>query len=238
LGYNVVLSVTATRIRAVVALTGGAADSSAPEAVIRQQQGWGEPLAPEYIMDAAGGWGKTRARVDLLSEGRSRLVAPIPSSVRSEQERFTVADFVADVERRECWCPNGVVSRRVRRHPQGEGVVFVYRARDCEGCGLWEACREKGAKANGERSVYISDYHWYMREAQGYNQSEEGQAQLRGRGKVEPVVAWLVRYQGCRRGRRVGQAAVQCQLYQGCAMRNLLLWLGRVQREEARRARG
>jgi hypothetical protein len=237
LGYNAVLSVSATRIRGAVVLTGGAGDCEAPAAVIEQQKAWGEPLAPSYSMDAAGGWGKTRAGVDVRSGGKSRLIAPIPSSVRSEKERFTVAEFEVDAERRECRCPNGVVSRRVGRHPGGEGVVFRYRARDCEGCELWGRCREEGAKATGERSVYISDYHCYMREAQAYNQSEEGRAMLRGRWQVEPVVAWIVRYQGCRRARRAGLEAAQCQLYQACAMRNLLLWLGRQQRREARRAR-
>ena len=51
-----------------------------------------------------------------------------------------------------------------------------------------------------------------------------------GRWRVEPVVAWLTRYQGCRRARRVGTAAAQTQLYQACAMRNLLMWLSRVRR--------
>jgi len=44
---------------------------------------------------------------------------------------------------------------------------------------------------------------------------------------VEPTLAWLTRYQGCRRARRVGPAAVQFQLYQACAVRNLLTWLTR-----------
>ena len=58
----------------------------------------------------------------------------------------------------------------------------------------------------------------------------EGQALLRSRWQVEPTVAWLVRYQGCRQARRVGLAAAQCQLYQACAVRNLLLWLSRKRR--------
>jgi len=46
-------------------------------------------------------------------------------------------------------------------------------------------------------------------------------------------VAWLVRYNGCREARRVGRAAAQCQLFQACAVRNLQLWLGRLERKQA-----
>jgi hypothetical protein len=47
---------------------------------------------------------------------------------------------------------------------------------------------------------------------------------------VEPTIAWLVRYNGCRQARRVGLAAAQCQLFQACAVRNLQVWLGRRDR--------
>ncbi len=63
-----------------------------------------------------------------------------------------------------------------------------------------------------------------------FNRTPTGRAGLGGRWQVEPTIAFLVRYQGCRRARRLGQAAAQCQLYQACAMRNLLLWLSRVRR--------
>jgi hypothetical protein len=52
---------------------------------------------------------------------------------------------------------------------------------------------------------------------------------------VEPTIAWLVRYNGCRQARRVDVAAAQCQLFQACAVRNLQLWLGRLDRGAAPR---
>jgi len=87
----------------------------------------------------------------------------------------------------------------------------------------------------GHRTVFVSDYHAYLRQAAAFNQSEEGQALLSQRWRVEPTIAWLTRYQGCRRARRVGQVAAQCQLFQACAVRNLLLWLSRVRSGLARR---
>jgi hypothetical protein len=55
---------------------------------------------------------------------------------------------------------------------------------------------------------------------------------IRQRWQVEPTIAWLVRYDGSRRARRVGLAAAQCQLWQACAVRNLWRWLGRQARRQ------
>jgi hypothetical protein len=235
LGFNAVISTTSTRIQGAVALSGCSSDSEGPRAILAQQQEAGMPLPPVYIMDAAGGWGKTRAQIDLASDGQTRMVAPLPQGGGSDPNRFNVADFVVDPERTSCTCPNGVISTRVYRHGNGEGVSFRFLASQCQGCPLWPRCRDVEANPKGQRSVFITDYHVYLREALGFNQTPTGRALLHGRWQVEPVIAWLVRYQGCRRARRVGQAAAQFQLYQACAMRNLLMWLSRVRRELAPR---
>jgi hypothetical protein len=233
LGSNAVISTTATRIRACVALSGSTPDSEAPLAVLTQQQQLQQPLPPHLIMDQAGGWGKTRARVAAVSEGQTMLVAKIPASGGSDPTRFTVADFAVDAERSRCTCPNGVVSTKVYRHGNGDGVSFRYLASQCCGCAHWSQCRDPEANPKGHRSVFISDYHAELRAASAFNQSAEGRVLLKSRWRVEPTVAWLVRYQGCRRARRAGQAAAQCQLFQACALRNLLLWLSRVRRNQA-----
>jgi hypothetical protein len=59
LGRNAVISTTATRIRASVALTGSDPDSEAPIAALQQQQEADQPLPCFIVMDQAGGWGKT-----------------------------------------------------------------------------------------------------------------------------------------------------------------------------------
>ncbi|MDQ5851480.1 MAG: transposase, partial [Chloroflexota bacterium] len=81
--------------------------------------------------------------------------------------------------------------------------------------------------------VYLTPYHAYRRLAAAFNDTPTGQALLQLRWQVEPTIAWLVRYDGCRRARRVGQAAAQCQLFQACAIRNLWRYLGRLQRRRA-----
>jgi hypothetical protein len=235
LGTNAVISTTATRIRACVALTGCTPDSAAPVAVLTQQQHAGLPLPPQLIMDQAAGWGKVRAGVDVWSAGQTRMVARVPTSGGSDPNRFTVADFVVDAARTRCTCPNGVVSTKAYPHGDSDGLSFRFLASQCRDCPLWSVCRDPDANPKGHRSVFISDYHGYLRAAEAFNHTPDGRALLKSRWRVEPTVAWLVRYQGCRQARRVGQAAAQCQLYQACALRNLLLWLSRVRRGLARR---
>ena len=230
LGTNAVISTTKTRIRACVALTGSTPDSAAPLAVLEQQRAGGLPLPPHLVMDRAGGWGKTRAEVDAASEGQTTMVAWVPQSGGSDPHRFSVADFRVDAERTCCTCPNGVVSNKVYQHGEGDGVFFRFLASQCQGCPLWSQCRDPEASPKGQRNVYISDYHSYLRAGTSFNKTAVGRALLAGRWQVEPTIAFLVRYQGCRRARRIGQAAAQCQLYQACALRNLLLWLSRVRR--------
>ncbi len=89
------------------------------------------------------------------------------------------------------------------------------------------------SKPSSHRTVYASPYHSYLRAGAAFNATEAGRSLLRGRWQVEPAVAWLVRYEGCRRARRVGQAAAQCQLYQACAGRNLWRYLARRRRGQA-----
>ena len=230
LGTNAVISVTATRIRAAVAMTGSIPDGEAPTAALEQQRDADLPLPPEIVMDQAGGWGKTRARVVAVSDGQTQMVARIPVSGGSDPNRFSVADFHVDAERTTCTCPGGKVSTKVYRSGDGDGVDFRFVASQCAGCGAWDGCRDPKANPKGHRSVYISDYHILLRDGATFNATPEGRALLGGRWRVEPVVAWLTRYQGCRRARRVGTAAAQTQLSQACAMRNLLMWLSRVRR--------
>lgn len=233
LGCNAVISTTATRIRAAVALTGATPDSDAPIVALQQQRDAGQPLPEHLVMDRAGGWGKTRARVQAVSDGQTTMVAWLPQSGGSDPTRFTVADFQVDPERTRCTCPNGVVSTKRYASGDSDGAYFRFLAPQCRGCPLWTQCRAPDANPSGHRTVYLSDYHAVLRAGDAFNRTDAGRALLSQRWRVEPTIAWLVRYQGVRRARRVGTAAAQCQLFQACAVRNLLQWLGRVRRGQA-----
>jgi hypothetical protein len=235
LGSNAMIATTATRIRAAVIRTGSTPDQEAPLAVLEQQVAAEQPLPPALVMDQAGGMGKTRAQVERVSQGQTRMVAQVPHTCVDGTARFTSADFRLSGMGDACTCPNGVTSRHVYQHSLGEGVEFRFFAGECCGCPLWDQCRGPGSKATSQRSVYLSAYHAHQREAAAFNATEEGKSLLRGRWQVEPTIAWLVRYNGCRQARRVGLAAAQCQLLQACAVRNLQLWLARLERKQAPR---
>jgi len=235
LGYNVALATTATRIRAVVVASGATPDNEAPILLAQQQLSAQQPLPPYFVMDRAGGWGKCRGRLDVVSGGQTQMVALIPAAGGADPSRFGPADFVVDAERTRCTCPNGVVSTKAYASGDGDGVHFRFLASQCRNCPLWNDCRGAQGNPKGHRSVFVSDYHAYLRRAAAFNQSEEGQALLSQRWRVEPTIAWLTRYTGCRRARRVGQTAAQFQLFQACAVRNLLLWLTRVRSGQAQR---
>ena len=232
-GYNAAIATTPTRIRAGVVATGSTSDSEAPIALLTQQRDAGLALPPELVMDQAGGWGKTRARVAAVSDGQTMMVARIPQAGGADLTRFTPADFAVSADGTSCTCPSGVVSRQVSASGEGDGVHFRFTAKQCEGCPLWEQCRAPTSKPTSHRTVYASPYHAHLRAGAAFNATQRGQVLLKQRWQVEPAVAWLVRYEGCRRARRVGQAAAQLQLYQACAVRNLWRYLARAARRRA-----
>ena len=235
LGYNAALSATATRIRSAIAVTGSTPDSATLVPLLAQQQARGDPLPAHLVMDQAGGHGKTRAQVAAATDGQTQVVALIPAVGGRDQTRFGPPDFRLRDDEQACVCPAGVVSRRRSDHGTGDGVQFRFTANDCAGCPLWAQCRAPDAAPTGHRIVFISAYHGTVRVAAAFNRSPAGQALLAGRWRVEPVVAWLVRYAGARQARRVGTAAAQCQLWQACAVVNLRRWLARLARGQAAR---
>ncbi len=184
-------------------------------------------------MIRAGGLGKTRAQVATVSDGQTQMVAQVPHTGVPGPTRFTPADFQISADGTTCTCPNGVTSTRSYQHPRADGVSFRFLGAQCRDCPFWDACRGPESKPTSQRAVYSTPYHGHLRAGAAFNATAEGQALLRGRWQVEPTIAWLVRDNGCRQARRVGLAAAQCQLFQACAVRNLQLWLGRLDRGQA-----
>jgi hypothetical protein len=119
---------------------------------------------------------------------------------------------------------------RGSRKGDGDGVYFRFLASQCRECPLWTDCRGSHSNPKAHRTVYATPFHPYLREAARFNATDMGKALLKGRWQVEPTIARLTRYHGCRQARWVGQQAAQCQLFMACAVRNLLLWLSRIDR--------
>jgi hypothetical protein len=181
LGTNAAISTSATRIRAAVALTGSTPDSEAPCAVLRQELAAGDSVPAVLLMDQAAGHGKTRAQVDALSQGQTTLVALIPQAGGADLSRFRPVDFRISEDGQSCTCPNGVTSTRRYQHGDTEGVFFRFPASQCRGCPLWSDCRDAESKPNAHRTVYLSDYHLYLRDAARFNKTDVGKALLKSR---------------------------------------------------------
>ena len=230
LGYNAAIATTTTRIRACVVVTGAKPDSETPALLLEQQQAASLPLPPYIVMDRAGGTGAVRARVDVVSQGKTTMVAYTPAAGGADPTRLGPSDFQLNTERTQCTCPNGVTSTKCYPSATGVGVHFRFLASQCKGCLLTDKCRSADSKPKSHRMVFFSDYESYVTQAERFNASCEGKGLLAQRWRVEPTVAWLTRYGGMRRARRVGLEAVQFQLYQACAVRNLLRFVARQQR--------
>ena len=174
-----------------------------------------------------------RPTVYVVSDGQTTMVALIPPAGGADPNRFGPANFKLNADRTACTCSNGVTTTRIAPKVEADGLTARFLASDCQGCPFWNDCRGEDGKPKAQRTVFLSDHHAYLRQAEVFNRTPEGQALLGRRWQVEPTVAWLTRYQGCRQTRCLGQKAVQCQIFQACAMRNLLLWLSRRRRSGA-----
>ena len=232
-GYNAALSTSPTRIRAAFVVTGCTPDSETPVALLEQQKAAGLPLPAKLVMDQAAGAGKTRAAVAAVSAGQTAVVARTPPSGGPDPMRFGPADFVLSADGQQCRCPNGVVSSKAYPSGEADGVHFRFTGKQCAGCPLWRHCRPEAGKPTANRMVYVSPYGAFVRRAAAFNATAEGQELLGQRWQVEATIAWLVRYDGCRRARRKGRAAAQFHLLQCCAARNLWRWLARRARRTA-----
>ena len=83
---------------------------------------------------------------------------------------------------------------------------------------------QRSGSGSWESSLFVSvtAYHAYVRAASRFKETDAGKALRTSRWPVEPTIAWLVRYQGCRQTRRWGRSAARGQMRQACAVRNLL----------------
>jgi len=241
-GVNVSLLATQTRIRAVTVLTGAAPDAEGLTPLMRFMRRHGLTF-PKYLEgDKAFGHGAPRFEVHTLTDGETTLVANIPSPGGKDPDRYGPEDFLvlhdADGNLESCTCPNGQTSTRHYASGSGEGRHFRFTGTQCNGCELWEQCRGSNSKKHAHRQVFVSDYHRFLREANVFNASAEGQAMLGKRWFIEPTVAFVVRYNGCRRARRTGLKAAEFQVLQACAIRNVQMYFERQYKrtQEARRA--
>src|SRR5262249_11001423 len=152
---------------------------------------------------------KTRAQVDQVSGHTTQMVAHLPPGGGTDPTRFGPADFVVSADGQTCRCRAGVVSTQRYASGAGDGDYFRFTAKQCSACPWWERGRPAEGKPSSYRTVYVSPYSGHLAAGARFNATDAGRELLGQRWQVEPTIAWLVRYDGARRARRVGQAAAQ-----------------------------
>jgi hypothetical protein len=242
LGYNAVIITTQTRIRGVEVETGAVPDGVLMKSVLLFMKLHGLKCPAKLGGDMAFSTGAGRYLADSLTDGVTMLIGKNPPGGGKDPNRYGPDDFRvqrdAEGTPTVCICPQGRESTMHYTSGTGDGHRFRFTAEACAECPLWNDCRGPNGKEDAHRTVFISDYHHYLREAKRFNATAEGQALIKERWFSEQKIAFLVCYNGCRDVRRAGLAAARFQLLQGGAVRNLQMLFARETRRarEARRA--
>jgi len=173
---------------------------------------------------------KIFADVDRVSEGKTQLVARLIDYGKS-RERFGPSDFTLN-EVGQLSCPNGQVAAKVYRSGSANGVNYRFLPDQCQDCPLLAQCRGaevqpdhyRQAGTERSRSVFISDYVYFQRDALAYTKTAAFQDDMKLRPHVERIIAGLTRYNGARRADAYGLDNADFQLKM-CAMAyNLKRW--------------
>lgn len=249
-GYNVQVAITTSGlICETQAYTGAEPDQSGVAGLIAEQKAHLEKCPPKLIYDQAAGNGKTRAEVQLASDGQTQLVSHLPPYDK-RSERFGPYDFSLSPDGKQLTCPNEKVSGIAYRSGTGDGRDFRFFDFQCWAgkppmrmenadlsmrCPLWEKCRDSRQGPRAMRQVFISDYREQVLAAQQYNQTDEFRLEMKKRPRVERVIFELTHYNGARQCRRRGLAFADWQAKMVATAYNIKFWMRRLHSGTIRR---
>jgi hypothetical protein len=238
-GYNIQVAITTSGlIRETQAYTGSEPDQSGVAGLIAAQKA----RPPKLIYDQAAGNGKTRAEVQLASNGQTQLVAHLPP-YEKRSVRFGPYDFSLSPDGKSLTCPNGKISGIAYRSGAGDGRDFRFFDFHCwsgepptrmsnadlsKRCPLWEQCRDNRQGPRAMRQVFISDYREQVLAAQLYNQTDEFRQEMKKRPLVERVIFELTHYNGARQCRRRGHDFADWQAKMSATAYNIKFWMRRL----------
>jgi IS5 family transposase len=229
-GYNIGLAVTPQAfIREIQAASGAEPDQAGVARLISEQLEHQGTCPSKFLYDQAAGAGCTRAEVAKVSAGQTQLVAQIPPS--STNARFA-PDAFHFTPAGALECPNHKTT--VQAHPasDSDGMIYSFSAKTCQGCSLWQQCRDAKAAPKGSRRVFISDYLEEVRQAKEYNRLPIFQQEMKQRPLVERVIFMLTHYDGARYARSRGKQRADFQAKMCATARNLRTWLNRLDRKK------
>lgn len=220
-GFNAQVLATANFVRGIHGHTGATPDgATVAPSIARHLEQFG--FAPERLVyDRAAGTPKHMADVRRASDGQTQLVAR-QINYGQRHSRFAPADFTLDP--RGLSCPNGVTTSRAYRAGDADGFNYRFLASDCQGCPLWEHCRDPQSKPDSPRNVFISDYTLLHQTELAYLDTPAAQADFSFRANIERHIAALTLHNGARHARFIGLPKVNFQLNMAATAYNLKRW--------------
>jgi hypothetical protein len=221
IGFNAQVLASANFVRGIHTYTGATPDGAtiAPS-IARHLDQFG--FAPERLVyDRAAGAPKHIAHVRRASGGQTQLVAR-QINYGQRHSRFAPTDFTLGSD--GLTCPNGVTTSRAYRAGGADGFDYRFLATDCQGCPLWQQCRDPQSKPDGPRNVFISDFTLLYQTELAYLDTPAAQADFSFRANIERHIAALTQHNGARRARFIGLRNVNFQLNMAATAYNLKRW--------------
>jgi hypothetical protein len=221
IGYNADVLATANFVRGIRGHTGATPDgATVAPSIARHLEQFG--FVPERLVyDRAAGTPKHIADVRRASGGQTQLVArQINYGQRST--RFAPTDFTLGPD--GLTCPNGVTSTRAYRADGADGWNYRFLANECQGCPLWEQCRDPKSKPTSHRAVFMSDYSLLCQPEIAYLATPDAQADFSFRANIERHIAGLTQHNGARHAKVIGLPKVNFQLTMAATAYNLKRW--------------
>jgi hypothetical protein len=211
LGYNPIGLTTTAFIRDILAATGAEPDNLGLPAVLQSQFDH-HGFFPNFLAgDMIFGHGKTRAAVEIVSEGQTQIIALVPD-YDQRSVRFNPRDFTLSDDALTLTCPHNQTPSRCYSHKSQGGIQFRFPAKLCRNCPLWNQCRGPDSKKSAMRSVFISFYRDQIEKAQEFNLSDTFKAGIKQRMNVERIIFCLTHIYGARYAHSYGQERTDYQL--------------------------
>ena len=221
IGFNADVLASANFIRGIRGNTGATPDgATVAPSIARHLEQFG--FAPKRLVyDRAAGTPKHIADVRRASDGQTQLVAR-QINYGQRHIRFAPTDFTLGPD--GLTCPNGVTTTRAYRAGGADGFDYRFTASECQGCPLWEQCRDPKSKPDSHRAVFISDYTLLYKAEIAYLATPDAQADFSFRANIERHIAGLTQHNGARYAKVIGLPKVNFQLNMAATAYNLKRW--------------
>jgi transposase len=195
-------------ITAINVIPANGAEATDAITLLQQEESAQHNDVPALSMDGAGHNGAMLRALTDPAGLNVDVTVPVPNAAARKTfgpERFTLQVISEEVS--ELTCPHGQTTRRRERNRHDTADKYIFKAEQCRGCPLREACLENPRSARG-RSVMKNDYEAEYTKVRAKAGTPEYQATRSTHAKVERKLGELANRHGARRALFRGRAKV------------------------------